>query len=188
MDDGDGGHITGVFEIDHRKTLADRRRPGGFDLGEDIVVGPVIVFHSATRGKISSCHCYTFELPEKIQLLIDFNEWASSLRTQGATVESFVSGWKDALSIAKKLDKVITTDTLPPCVLYNGAEGRKYRFPDAHTTSGLSNVGSSPQYPIGRANGLTVLGGLRGDPVITSPLGSQALTDRWRPTTTDTTR
>ena len=157
MDDGDGGHITGVFKIDHRKALADRRRPGGFDLGEDVFVGPVIVFHSVVRGKTSPCHCYTFELPEKIQLLTDFNEWVGSLRTQGITVESFVAGWKDAPSIAKRLDKVIATDTLPPCVLCNGAEGRKYRFPDTHATHGLSSIGSSLQNPIGRASGLAVL-------------------------------
>ena len=175
MDDGNGGHTTGTFEIDHRKTLAGQRRPGGFDVGEDVYVAPILFFHSVVRGKISSCHRYTFELPEKIQLLADFKEWTNSLRTQGVTVESFVSGWKDALSIARKLYKVIANDTLPPCALCNGAEERKYRFPDAYATTGLSNVVSSLQDPIGRVSGLTVLDGLLGGLAITSSLGSQVI-------------
>ena len=172
MGGGDGGHTTRVFEIDHRMAVANRRRPGGFDLGEDASVGPVLVFNSVAREKASSCRCYTFELPEKIQLLTDYSEWASSLRTQGVTVESFVPEWRGALSIAKRLGKVIATDTLQPCVLCNGAEGHKCRFPDAHAAHGLSSIGRSLQDPIGRANGLTVLEELLGDPVTTTSLGS----------------
>ena len=88
-------------------------------------------------------------------------------------MESFVSGWKDALIIAGQLDKVIATDTLPPCVLCNGAEGRKYRFPDAHSANHLSNAKISLQDPTRRASGLTVLNGMLGDLVITMSLGSQ---------------
>ena len=65
--------------IFHRETAADRRRPGGFDVGEDTFVGPIFVFHSVVWGKATSCHCYTFELPERIQLLIDFKDWTDSL-------------------------------------------------------------------------------------------------------------
>ena len=81
-DDGDGGHITGVFEIDHRETALERRRSGGFDIGEDTFAGSILVFHSVVRGSATSCHCYTFELPEKIQLLSDFKDWTNSLETQ----------------------------------------------------------------------------------------------------------
>ena len=126
MDDGDGGHITVVFEIDHRRALAERCRPGGFDLGEDIFADLVLVLHSVTRGKTSSCHCYTFGLPEKTQLLTDYNEWASIQRSQGVTVDSFVAGWRGALSIAKRLDKVVATDTLPQCILCNGEKRRSF--------------------------------------------------------------
>ena len=66
MDDGDGCHITGVFDIDQRKAPADRRRPGGFDIGDNTFVGPILVFHSVVIGKATSYHSYTFELPEKI--------------------------------------------------------------------------------------------------------------------------
>ena len=50
-------------------------------MGEDVFVGPILIFHSAVRGKIASCHCYTFKLPDKIQLLTDFTR-----------------GWHDALA------------------------------------------------------------------------------------------
>ena len=73
-DDGDGGHITGVFEIDHRETALEQRMSGGFEICDDTFVGPIIVFHSAVRGSATSCHCYTFELPEKLQLLSSFND------------------------------------------------------------------------------------------------------------------
>ena len=71
------------------------------------------------------------------------------------------------------MDKVISTDTLPPCVLRNGVEGRKYSPPDAHTTNRMSNVESLLQGPTGRASELTVLGGLLCDIAITMSLGSQ---------------
>ena len=74
--------------------------PGGFDMGGDTFVGSILVFHSAVRGNATSCHCSTFELPEKIQILSDFKDWTNSLENQGVTVESSVSGWKDALIIA----------------------------------------------------------------------------------------
>ena len=86
---------------------------------------------------------------------------------------SFVSGWKGALSIAGQLDTVIAIGTLPPCILCNGAEGRKYMFPDAHATNHLSNVDVSLQDPTGCASGLTVLDGLLGGLAITTSIGSQ---------------
>ena len=129
---------------------------------------PSLSSTASSGGETSSCHCYTFELPENIQLLTDFNEWARSLRTQGVTVESFVAGLKDALSIAKRLDKVTATDTPPLCVLCNEVERRKYRLPNAHATHGLSSIGNSLQDPIGRAGGPTVLEG----GVTTTSLGS----------------
>ena len=84
-----------------------------------------------------------------------------------------MSGWRDALIIARRLDKVIATDNLPPCVLCNGTEGRRYRLPDAHSVGHLSTIEVSLQDPTGRASGLAVWTGLLGDLSVTTSLGSQ---------------
>ena len=88
-------------------------------------------------------------------------------------MESFVSGWEEALSIARELDMAIPTDTLRSRVLCNGPGWRKYRFPDAHATRGLSNIGHALQDLIGRASGRTVLKGMLGDSNTTKLLWSR---------------
>ena len=65
------------------------------------------------------------------------------------------------------------TDALPPCVLCNGTEGRRYRFPDAHSVSHLSSVEASLQDPTGRASGLAVLTGLLGGLPVSTSRGGQ---------------
>ena len=169
MNDGNGGRTTGVFEIDHRTTPADRRKPGGFEHRDAL---SVLVFHSTAQSKNTSCYCHTPELPEKVQLLVDYNEWANSLRRQGMAVESFVAGWRDAPGIAKRLDKPIATDTLPPRALCNGKGGQRYRFPTQKIPSS-SRVDRALQDPTGRAGSLAVLEGLLGDSIATRPLSSQ---------------
>ena len=55
-----------------------------------------------------------FELPGVLQPPPCFKDWTDSLETQGVIIESFAAGWREALVIAERLDKVIATDTLPP--------------------------------------------------------------------------
>ena len=74
----------------------------------------------------ASCRCYTFELPVKTQLIVDLNEWSDSIHRQGVAVVSFVTGWRCALGVAKRLDKPIVNHTFPPCVLCGGKGGRRY--------------------------------------------------------------
>ena len=77
-------------------------------------------------------------------------------------IESFVTGWRDALSATNMLEKLIATDTLPPCALCTGKSGRRYRFPALRGPSS-SKVVRALQDPTGRAGSLAVLDGILGD-------------------------
>ena len=50
MDGGNGGQITGLFEIDHRMAPADLRKPNGFGHKDGRFVEAVLVFHSIVSG------------------------------------------------------------------------------------------------------------------------------------------
>ena len=75
-----------------------------------------------------------------------------------------MAGWREALSDAREVDKVIAVATLPPCVLCQEAGGGGYRFPSAHNAYGQNNLGHTLRDPIGRASGRDVLTGLLSDP------------------------